>query len=126
VSRIDVAALIENCFLVGHAVAVGVFQNQNAVAFDSLRIVAVGEAAIVDDFAHPNTAEMIDIDIRWTQQHRFGGKQFSSTPSVTSSPASHSKLTLVDRNSHRFHFNCARVAGSSGAEQSQQGERTCQ
>jgi hypothetical protein len=44
VSRIDFAALIEDSFLVGHAVVIGVFQNQNAVTFDSLCIVAVGDS----------------------------------------------------------------------------------
>ena len=74
-SRIDFAALIEDSFFVSHAVVVGVFQNQNAVTFDSLCIVAVGEASIVDDFANPDTSEMIDVDVRWAEQHRFGCEQ---------------------------------------------------
>jgi hypothetical protein len=75
VSRIDFAALIEDGFLVGHAVAVGVFQNQNAVTFGSIGIVAVGEAPIVDDFANPDSTEMIDVDVRWAEQHRLGGEE---------------------------------------------------
>ena len=75
VSRIDVAALIEHRFLVGHAVAVSVFQNQNAVAFSSIRIVAVGKSSIVNDFANPDATKMIDVDVRWAEQHRFGGEE---------------------------------------------------
>ena len=61
--RVDVAALVENFFAVDHAVAIGVFQNQDAVTLRPFAIVF----AVVNDFANPHAATMIDVNVCRTQ-----------------------------------------------------------
>ena len=60
--RIDVATLVEDGFLVGSAVAICVFENQDAIACFTDRVISVCEVAVVDDLANPNTTTMIDVD----------------------------------------------------------------
>ncbi len=69
--RVDVAALIKNRRLIGFPVVVRVGENQDAVPFGACPLVA----AIVDDFAHPHTPQVVHVNVGRTHQHRLGGKQ---------------------------------------------------
>ena len=57
------------------AVTVGVLENQDAVAFFALRRVLIAKAAVVDDFADPDAAEMVDVDVGRAVHHGFGGEE---------------------------------------------------
>ena len=70
-ARIDVAALVEDCLLVGAAIAVGVFEDEDAIAGGPLAVVA----AIVDDVADPDPAAVIDVDVGGIGEHRLGREQ---------------------------------------------------
>ena len=69
--RVDVAALVEDGRLVGPAVAVGVLQDEDAVAFGPFAVAV----PIIDDFADPDAAAGIDVDVGGAEHHRLGGEE---------------------------------------------------
>ena len=75
-SRIYVAALIENGFFVCFSISIGVFKDQDSIAFFPFFQVPVGDPmSIIDDFANPDAAQMIDINISRVGQQRLSGKK---------------------------------------------------
>ena len=69
--RIDVAALVKHGLLVGHTVAVGVFEHEDAVAFGP----CVPLAAVVHHLTHPHPAVGVDIDVGRTRKERLSGEE---------------------------------------------------
>ncbi len=69
--RIDIASLVEHGRFVGSAVAVGVFENQNAIAGRPL----AGSMPVIHDLANPDAAAIVDIDIRRAGEHRLRSEQ---------------------------------------------------
>ena len=68
---VHIVALVEDGGLVGLGVAVGVFEDEDAVALGAFAEVL----AVVHDFADPDTATMVDVDAGRARHHRFAGKE---------------------------------------------------
>ena len=68
---VHVAALIKNSLLVTTSIAVGVFQDKDAVALRA----SVATPAVVGHLTHPHAARGVDVDIRRAGEQRLGGKQ---------------------------------------------------
>ena len=70
--RQKIGRLIEGRNLVGFARAFGVFENKNAVAFGPVGRPVVQLVPVVDGFAHPHSALVVDVDARRIGKERFG------------------------------------------------------
>src|SRR5688500_5910521 len=68
---VDVLALVERDDLVAHAVAVGVFEDEDAIAFGPRFLVAT----VVLHFTDPDAAAVIDVEVGWIADLRLGGEQ---------------------------------------------------
>ena len=74
VSRIHIFALMEDGLLVADAIAVGVFEDQDAIPFLPL----AETMPIVHHLANPDSAEMVDVDAGRIEHRRlrvFAGEQ---------------------------------------------------
>ena len=71
VGAVHIMALMKHRGLVRRGVAVGVFEDEDAVAFGTFAQVL----AVVDDFADPDAATMINVDAGRTRHHGFAGKE---------------------------------------------------
>ena len=71
---IEVFVLVKHLAHVGLAVAVGVFQNHNAVAL-GFGFIARNGGSVVVGFANPNAASGIHVDVGGVPNHGFGRKQ---------------------------------------------------
>ena len=65
---IDIAAVVEGRYLVGDAIAIGVFEDEDAVAFRAFAVVA----AIILHIAKPDPAAVIDIEVGRVGDFRLG------------------------------------------------------
>ena len=56
------------------SISVGIFQNQNAVAF-GVRRISRNVRTIIVGFQHPHAAFVVNVDIGWVGNHGLGSKQ---------------------------------------------------
>ena len=78
-SGVDIGSLIKHGTFVGFGVTVGVFQDEDAVAFFSGRIFRIVGVAVVQGLTNPNPAPFIYMQIGGIDEHRFGSKQLHIT-----------------------------------------------
>ena len=57
---IDIGVLVEDFCQIGEAILVGIFENQNPVAF------LAGFLAIVDRLANPHSPTIVNVNAGWT------------------------------------------------------------
>ena len=72
---IDIGTLVEYSAFVGFGVAIGVFQNENAVAFLAFGIFGVVGIAVIQGFTNPDSAPLVNMQIGRIDQHGFGGEE---------------------------------------------------
>ena len=68
---VHIIALVEDGELVGFRITIGVFDDQDAVAFLALAVVA----AVVHHLAHPHATTCIDVDAARAEHHRLTGEE---------------------------------------------------
>ena len=68
-------ALVEDFDFVGVAVAIGVFEDEDAVAVRAKILEVLQLAAVVDAFEHPDAAALVDIDVGGIFEQRLGGPE---------------------------------------------------
>ncbi len=71
VGAVHVRALMEDGGFVGLGVAIGVFEDEDAVALGAFAVVL----AVVDDFADPHAATRVDVDAGGAAHHGLAGKE---------------------------------------------------
>ena len=70
VGAVLIAALVEDGGFVGLRVAVGVFEDQDAVALGSFAVVL----AVIHNLAHPHAATMVNVDAGGRKHDRLAGE----------------------------------------------------
>ena len=68
---VHIAALVEDGGFVGLCVAIGVFEDEDAVALGAVAVML----AVVHDLAHPHAAAMVDVDAGGRKHHRLAGEE---------------------------------------------------
>jgi hypothetical protein len=71
VGAVHIAALVEDGGFVGLRVAIGVFEDEDAVALGAFAVVL----AVVHDLAHPHAAAVVDVDAGGRKHHRLAGEE---------------------------------------------------
>jgi hypothetical protein len=71
VGAVHIAGLVEDGGFVGLRVAIGVFEDEDAVALGAFAVVL----AVVDHLAHPHAAAMVDVDAGGRKHHRLAGEE---------------------------------------------------
>ena len=71
VGAVHIAALVEDGGFVGLGVAVGVFEDEDAVALGAFAVVL----AVVHDLAHPHAAPVVDVDAGRRSHHWLAGEE---------------------------------------------------
>src|SRR2546422_4760328 len=72
---VDARVLVENSLLVRDAVAVGIFENYNAIAGGLKNSPFLKGRAVVDALSDPDTATLINVHVSRIADHRLGGEE---------------------------------------------------
>ena len=72
---VDARVLVENSLLVRDAIAVGVFENHNAIAGGLKNSPFLKGRAVVDALSDPDTATLINVHVSRIADHRLGGEE---------------------------------------------------
>ena len=72
--RVEFGALVKHLVHIRFAIAIGVFQDHNPVAFLFNRV-AIDLRTVIVSLAHPHTAPRVHVNVGGVGEHGFGGKQ---------------------------------------------------